>query len=491
MALTSFLSILAVSSLGPFIQNDGAEVPNRAISSNCATDTADGDSESVPDETRQLSALIGVHNCWKADPNNDKLYFLNDLYARWIIEEMPSTGTTSLVRDYKREKRSPVARFFVGKASGAIMSVKIHVRDPDIDFTVPLVAIDYNGRSGQGQAFVTTITNSDMGLPDFRLSPNSSVAIEATARLTDEVDVQAAGVVLAAVRDTLAIASPAGSLLTSINRDQVQRVSSAYDSTFSKLLSTTISESTSVGRLMSEWYPQSSIIVSVNLPENIKTINQSQNRRLVFRISMACHRLSVFDAATVCQSGVLSEDGDNMRVLINSPYKKGISGGRQVTGRPGFASIPYANAVAGLGERVNAHQVLNFRLGIGKTLRQYMTEQEWFIGLSKKMVDPDKDTVAAANQAVSEGSESELVANDKKLLTPAKAAADEFCKAVVDRLFSAGLSRLDSQIGLWAIATGIPDFSASRGFFQNAAGCVEYLPGQSWRYASDVQPSSR
>jgi len=485
MPLANLLSILAVSSFGPVPQTAGAGVPNSETPANCAADTADGESGSVPSETRQLSALIGVHNCWQADLSNDKLYFLNDLYARWIVEEMPLTDSTSLVRDYKREKRNPVARFFVGKASGAIMSVKIHVRDPDIDFTVPLVAIDYNGRSGQGQAFVTTITNSDMGLPDFRLSPNSSVAIEATARLTDEVDVQAAGVVLAAVRDTLAIASPAGSLLTSLNRDQVQRVSTAYDSTFSKLLSTTISESTSVGRLMSEWYPGSSIIVSVNLPDNIKTISQTGNRRLIFKISLACPRLSVFDATTVCLSGVASNDGDNMRVLINSPYKKGGSGARQVTGRPGFASVPYSNAVAGLGERVNAHQVLNFRLGIGKTLRQYMTEQEWFIGLSKKMVSPDEKTVAAANQAVIEGGETELKPADRNLLTPAKSAADEFCKAVVDRLFAAGLSRLDSQIGLWAIATGIPDFSTSRGFFQNASGCVEYLPGESWRYASE------
>ncbi len=469
-----------------FSAAEAAQNQAKVSAPTCAADTAEGNDVSVPSETRQLSTVIGVHNCWQADVSNDSLYFLNDLYARWVVEEIPFADSNSLVREYKLEKRSPLVRFFVGKSAGAVMSIKIHMRDPDVDFTIPLVSVDYTGRSGQGEAFVTSIIKSDMSLPDFRISPNSSVSIEATARLTDEVDVQAAGVVLAAVRDSLSIASPAGTLLTSLNRDQVQRVSAAYDNALSRLLSTTISESTSAGRMMSEWYPGASIVVSITLPENIRTRRGTEDRRLHFRVSMSCPRLSIFDATSVCLTGARDSDGDNMRTLINSPYKKGKAESRFVTGRPGYASPSYAVAVQGLSERINAHQVLAFRLGVGKTLRQYLTEQEWFIGLSKKMVEPDEKTVEVANKAVNEDSESGLSNDAIKLLTPAKNAADEFCEAVVDRLSAAGLSKLDAQVGLWAIATGVPDFTASRSFFQRAPGCVQHLPGPTWRYAVDL-----
>ncbi|GAA3251806.1 hypothetical protein GCM10020258_07970 [Sphingomonas yabuuchiae] len=55
--------------------------------------------------------------------------------------------------------------------------------------------------------------------------------------------------------------------MTAINREQVQRVSSAYDVALSRLLSTSITETVSAGRLMSEWYPGASIVVIVYLPE--------------------------------------------------------------------------------------------------------------------------------------------------------------------------------------------------------------------------------
>lgn len=470
----------------------------------CESEAGD-DAITLPVETRQLSEIVGVTSCWDAKVDNDKLFFLNDLYSRWVVEELPLGQGPELVRDYRAEKSSPIVRFFVGKSRGAVMIAKIKMRDPDVEFTVPLITVDYDGRSGQGQAFVTAMTMSEMGLPDFRISPNSSVSIEASARVTSDVDVQAAGVVLAAVRDALSIAAPGGSLLTSINRDQVQRVSSAYDSAVSKLLSTTISESSSSGRLISEWFPGASIIVSVDVPSAIKTLRRAPARRLLFRISMACPRLSVFDPMTVCQTGKAENDARNMRLLINSPYYvAGTDRQRNRTGRPGMMSEQYRLAVQDIGERVHAHQVLSFRLGVGKTLRQYLTEQEWFISLSKKMVSPEPETKAVVDQAAfSEETKPNAtlgqtaaadtprgtktmatsISAGAKKLSEANRAADEFCEAVVDKLFAAGLSRLDSQIGLWAIVTGVPDFVASRNYFRNGPGCRAHLPGQSWSYA--------
>ncbi|MEH3098854.1 hypothetical protein [Sphingomonas adhaesiva] len=452
----------------------------------CARD-GDPDSTQAVSDGRQLSEIIAVDTCWKADTENGKHQYLNDLYGRWVVEQEPPVTRANLVRSYQSEKRGAIARFFVGKSNGAVVTVKLKLRDPDVEFTVPLLSVNYNGKSGEGQAFITNITTSDMGLPDFRLSPNTSVTVEASARTTDEVDVQSAGVVLAAVKDSLSIAAPAGSLLTSVNREQVQRVAAAYDSALSKLLSTTISESMSASRVLSEWYPGASFLVAVDVPRSIRTINDrgdkgksTGQRTMYFRIRMACPRLSVFDTVSACESG-----STNLRALINSPYRDPGNSARQVQGEPGFTGTTYQKIAADLAGRINPNQVLAFRVGVGKTLRQFLTEQEWFLMLSKKMVDLPAEQKVVADAAVAEGA-LKATKEEKKTLTASIVAADEFCQAVVDKLFSAGLSHLDAQIGLWALATGVPDFAASRSVFQGAPRCTEQLPGAGWSFSTDA-----
>jgi hypothetical protein len=459
-------------------EEDEAETPF-----NCSgADKGNVNVTNIPDG-RRLSEVIGVCECWQAKVDNRNFYHLNDLYGRWVVELVDDGG---FVRDYKRERHSALSRFFMGRSRGVVMSVRIRMRDPDIEFNVPLVAVDYNGRGRQGEAFVTTLTGSDMALPDVRLSANSSVTIEATGRVADEVDIQPTGIVLSTLRDSLAIAAPGGSLLTAINREQVQRVSSAYDVALSRLLSTSITETVSAGRLMSEWYPGASIIVIVYLPDKIRTSrwgrgdsaeHGADRRRMVFRISMTCPRVSVFDVMNACQQG-RGEKGripavDNLKTLI---YRTDFA---KFHGRPGFQSDQYKYAVDQLAERVSPSQVLNFRLGVGKNIRQYLSEQEWFLALSKQLILIEDEKVKKA----------EVVFEGDKNAPPAKSqandtvrAADQFCAAIFDRLYAAGLSRLDSQIGLWAVTTGIGDLATYRSLFQQAPVCRDNLPGNAWTY---------
>lgn len=475
-----------VRAAASIVAKDAKETsPNTGKIFNCYAKDNDDDltkAAQIPD-SRRLSEVIGLHECWQADVDNENFYHLNDLYGRWVVELVDDHG---YVRDYRRERHSPISRFFMGRSRGVVMSVRIRMRDPDIEFNLPLVAVDYNGRGRQGEAFVTTLAASDMAMPDFRLSSNSSVTIEATARIADEVDVQPTGVVLSTLRDTLAVAAPGGSLLTALNRDQVQRVSSAYDVALSRLLSTSVTETISAGRLMSEWYRGASIAVVVYLPEKVRTVLWTANnepdselasrpRRMIFRVSMTCPRLSVFDVMNACQKGFVDRDvqennklaaADNLQALIyRTDYK--------IPGRPGFASIQYQQAATRMAERVSPNQVLNFRLGVGKTLRQYLTDQDWFINLSKTMIVVNDDAAPGKGKP-----------------NPKLASADQFCAAVSERLYAAGLSRLDAQIGLWAVATGMPDFAAARTVFQQAAVCRNALPGRGWSYLPSERPGS-
>jgi hypothetical protein len=445
-----------------------------------------GSPDARPEDTdaRRLSSTIGIKNCWKANTANDSQYYLNDLYSRWTIEEVDQPRLL-LRRDYKSEHRGLFGRMFVGKTRGSVVSIKIKMRDPDVEFTLPIMSVDYNGKSGQGEVFSTSFVSSDMGLPDFRMTPNTSVSVEATARNTKDVDVQSTGLVLGAIKDALSLVAPGGSLLTAINREQLQKVSTAYDTALSKLLSSAVSESTSVGRLMSEWYPRSAILISIDVPEDIRTGSLGDapaTRRVWFSLSMTCPRISVFDTTNVCSTS--PDLTRNLRTVINSPYRDdGPHGNENAPGSPGFNGPAYAMAVRELRYRLSASQVLNFKVGANKSVRQFLTEQEWFISLSKKMVQPSNDVVKAV-EAVDIATDKPKGTDQQKALDTAASA--EFCDAVVEKLFSAGLNRLDSEIGLWAVASGMPDFASARPLFQASDGCKAHLPdgGEGgWRYA--------
>lgn len=461
---------------------------------------------------RLISGIVDVHECWPVDIADGDQYYLNDLYTRWVVEEVTSDPAT-MVRDYRSERRSVLERFFLGKTRNTTITVKIHMRDPDVDFTLPLLAVDYSGKRGEGQIFTTTLTRSDMGLPDFRITPTSSANIETTARSSSETDVHATGVVLGTLRDALAIVSPGSSLLTSVNREQVQKTATAYDTALSRLLSSTIAETMTSGRMLSEWRAGNAVLISVVIPRSVRTLGSSdaaavgaaQTRRITFRVGMTCPRISIFDTLNVCE---MTHGDARAPVLVSSsfPSSTGSSDVQSAVGWPGWNSHRYKVAVSKLRGRLSAPQVLSFRLGQSKSLRQFLTEQEWFLSLSKAVVTvPASVNVAAAKAAsdrpaTPEGESDPLAiplaeaspagngpsAGAEKQLQDSTRSANELCQAITEKLYSAGLSRLDSTIGLWAAITGMSDFSNARGVFQNASACRTNMPvgpakGQ-WRF---------
>ncbi|HMJ92542.1 MAG TPA: hypothetical protein VK472_00435 [Allosphingosinicella sp.] len=456
--------------------------------------------------------MIGVKECWPTVVDDDSQLYLNDLYTRWIVEEIGADPSLSMARDYHAEKHSAIERFFVGRKREATVTVKIRMRDPDVDFTIPLLSVDYDGRRGQGQSFTTLVSRSDMSLPAFRITPSTSASLETQARSSNQIDMQATGIVLSALKDTLSIASPASSLLTSINREQVQRTANAYDTALSKLLSSTKAETMTTSRLLSEWQQGASFLISVDVPANIRTTNSTgADRRLWFRIKMACPRLSAFDTLSVCELS----DG-NVLTLITSPHLQD-----DFAGQPGVASATYRTAVDRLRGRISPHQILSFPLGPGKTVRQFLTEQEWFISLSKKVLTApatvNRDAASGATSVAmttelgnasttsgggsagagnatppAEGQRAAPPPEDAGTVTENTLEANELCEAIAEKLYSAGLSRLDANIGLWAAITGMPDFTNSRGIFQNAASCREHLPRDTaaWRFETPI-PKAR
>ena len=448
----------------------------------------------VPDQ-RVLTSFVGVSECWSADVENGSQKYLNNLYTTLVVNRVSSisedggkNGRETFARDYQAERRNIFERIFAGKTTSILISAKIHIRDPDVDFTVPFLSIDYNGKSGQGESFVTNLTRSDMAQPFFRLTPNSNISVTIDARSSVDMDINAGGAVIGTLKDALALAAPGSSLVTTVNNAQLNKIASTFDSGLSKLWSNSVSESSTSGKLISEWYPHAAIFVSVDLPRGVRTeydrpseqdgdaskrSDKDSRRTLWFKIQLSCPRLSIFDTTNICE--FIDANYPRRQVLASSPYI--MSDGKDpskdirvsddpknntsfsMSGAPGHTSLIYQQYVHDLKGRIDPSQVLNYNLEAGKSVRQYITAQDWYATLTKtfKATTIDKKAPAA------------------KVASTDLSRAGEFCEAVVEQLYNAGLSGLDSDIALWALAYGLPDFVSYRNEFQDR-NCIDNMP---------------
>ena len=292
--------------------------------------------------------------------------------------------------------------------------------------------------------------------PSFRITPNTSVSFALTAYSSQHLDVQAAGIVLSVVKQGAALVSPAGALATSLNKDSIKQTSTLIDSSISQLVSSSYEETIVESRLLSEWSPHFAIDAVFYVPPEFYRPSRGQKPSsplaVRYRITMGCPRLSVFDTVNGCE--------DRAKSIIYSKYHNGA-----VAGNPSPANPQYQALLNDLATRVSAHQVLDFKLGNGTSLRQYLLQQEWFLSYAKQIAQYDSGvsgTSSAPTQARNYNYRADITA--------------QFCEAVVDKLFTAGLSKLDAGIGLWAIATGLPDFASLGGAFKSSSTCNAHLP---------------
>lgn len=468
--------MMAVLSLSPGAANA------RAILSNEEPETISDVTGGCPNsdqilrghlETREQTAMVGLFPCWDADESNNSYRFLSDLYAHWSVREI--RGASAMQRDYARERRPAVLRFFVGRNLSLVSSVRIDLRDPDMTFVIPLASFSYQGRVGKGEAWSTDLVADDQTQPFFRIGPTTSAKINVSAKSSTELEVKAAGSILNALRDLTAVVSPGASLITTLNRESLQQTSNALDNALSSIWSESKDESQVSGRQLSEWYQGSSFIIQLEIPAFVKTKtsdNLENPRKTTTRwyyLTLSCPRYSIFDSRHAC---VDRED-------------------TAADDKAGMLSPNFQTRVANLPRRVTAQQVNNFKLASGKTLQQYLSDQDWYArflrrGDAAPGNQPQKDTSAAPPLAPPNPAPNPAPPGVPVAPAPAYGATSTqprtendyaaLCNSIVDSLYAVGLSSLDARIGLWAIVTGSPDFVGIEAGFQSNPRCPQLLP---------------
>lgn len=441
-------------------------------------------------ETRNGTEMVGIYSCWRADEDNDRSNDLTDFYAHWSVREL--SLKEALPRAYDRESNSPVVRLFVGRDLSVVGSLRIDLHDPDTTFVVPLASFAYQGLVGKGQNWSTNLVSDDQSLGFFRLSPTSSARITVTAKSTSALQVQAASTILGVLRDLSSIAAPGGALVTSLNRDSIQQTSKTLDNALSSIWGQSQEESHTSARQLSEWYPGARFIVQLTIPRFVKVRHSAKDAPETltrwYELSLSCPRRSIFSSLVEC------------------------------SGRTPKSASAVLSALAG---RISAPQVLNVKVAGGTTLQQFISDHDWYsrflrigdtepgngeqrtaaVALAPVPVAPvqedDSEETTGGSPPLLGGSPPPLGSSPdavalgpppappvapvtqtgpatKTVRTESDYAA--LCSSIVNALYSIGFSRLDSQIGLWAIVSGSSDFVGIQGKFQSNPRCTSLLP---------------
>ena len=162
-------------------------------------------------EARDGTNMVGLRSCWLAQTNNADYRLLNDLYAQWTIERVDLGKENE--REYFRESKPAIFRFFIGQNQSFVSSLRIDMHDPDLTFVMPLATFGYSGRVGKGENWVTDIVSDDQSQPLFRVGPSTSATFVLTAKSSRDLEIRASGTVLTALRSVASLVSPGGSVV--------------------------------------------------------------------------------------------------------------------------------------------------------------------------------------------------------------------------------------------------------------------------------------
>lgn len=291
----------------------------------------------------RASGYVSAHVCRGQDTSDsdDGPHPLGDAYTRWQVDLVATTENG--VRDYRAENRGWVSRLLTDRTISTTHSVNIAMSDPELELAIPLVSAGYDDSGPDGVEFDTTLRYGRYNLPFFRVEANSSFDMTATARHSRRHGFGGVSQLLDIFEGALSIITTPPTLLTRLNSDEVSDTSTAISGVLQALTDSSFDEAVSDSYALNHWRMGDAIYVAAQLP--IRRPNESRDRRyhyvgMLFRVSLACPRESIFLSYNMC-----TPDTERNAIVTRS---------------------------------VDTATILGFRLAENKTIRQHITDQEWF-----------------------------------------------------------------------------------------------------------------
>lgn len=159
-------------------------------------------------------------------------------YTRLRAAYMPCM---SYQRDYPKERRSGVNRYFFGKNAEKLLKLNVYLKPGDVKLEFPLTTMTRHSNK-QGEDWATGVHNDRILTPYFRADRGSLVTLEASVKSTRDYDATIGADVLELIAKASALITPTSALITEENKGRFNDAAGFVDTAVEGLLKVAIEE---------------------------------------------------------------------------------------------------------------------------------------------------------------------------------------------------------------------------------------------------------
>ena len=329
--------------------------------------------------------------------------FWDDTYTRVRVSS-DSSGNTP--RNYADERRSAFSRLFVGKTISANLTFKVGVLGgrPAYSATIPVVAMSHASSKDAGEQWSTDVYGQSINKL-VRVRSGSRIVLSVELARSVSSDSRVVQSALNVAREATKAIAPQSDLLTTFTKSSVDKEAQIWDSALSKLFGVSISEQVLSDSLLSEVVPDTSIAsVNLLLPKNISDFGMDNALQVgEWRVSLDCPTRSLFIPQNIV------EVTDN--------------------GKPKLECQPQPTDSL-IGFKLSPERVLGYPISENATIYSYLLSSTGFS-------DHLQNVAASSGQEVTR-------------------EAQKMCSAILSVGEELGLTRVDSNLLVWAVSQRFP-----------------------------------
>jgi hypothetical protein len=340
------------------------------------------------------------------------------------------------------------ARLYNGRQYTVNFTITMTVGD--FKATVPLVTLEHDSNTKDGEKFVRLINHSAQNFPLFLVKADGSNAIASLkpeVRISNKYTGQSAAAAIKVATDLLGIVSPQSKVLTTLTTQKTKDAASGLDAALNSLLQQVSSEDQSYDNDVRRW---GSVCAQFLLPRD-----ESKLPRLDGDLQMIGNwmvvfedpRPSIFDDVQICDSNTK----------------------RRPTSSDRWCEKTFQDAakVAESAALRRPAEVLDFELIQGQktigTVKAFLKQQDWW---TKSIQDLTANAPKAEKPAPGKA-EKPAPSETEKLA----ASAADFCLSIKGAIASLGLNEVDEGIVTAAVRDGITLPEGAAKAMQSQAAC--------------------
>lgn len=376
-----------------------------------------------------LTPLSGFDDDWGYEGAAGENF--SDSYTRLLIlSDIPAykhsegdAGDSLSVMGY--EKRGWLSRFLVGRDFSINLTTNVTVGG--FESTIPLATVGHVSDSN-GEQWNRVIHHSKANFPLFLVKADGSASVPIVKLTVNGTQSYTSRGAAAAVQVALGVArASAGpaSVITRLSEQETKDKARAIDDAISRLFSSGVTEEHWTDRDLRFWKVGSNnapqgVKVSFSIPNDTTDWNSKSSPVGNWIITFDHPRPSIFSDWRVCSASSFPRCAASRQAALKNIHKE-----------------------------IDAGQVLNYKLtsdaqGLG-SIKAFISQQDWYTSAQLSFVNP-----SAKN-----------------------AAADAFCRRILNEVASLGLNGTDARIVLWSVVNGLP--IAGDVDFSSASSCSEAL----------------